>query len=95
MTLNNSFFGGFNPYADIISGDWFFDLYRPHHIVGVYLNGHWLDEAAEKEKIFEPVSDAKLWFAEVDGEKTTIWAQFERNPNNENAEINVRHGFLS
>ncbi|WP_052188275.1 right-handed parallel beta-helix repeat-containing protein [Cellulophaga sp. Hel_I_12] len=91
VTLDNSFFGDFNPYADVIYGDWFFDLDRTHHTGAVYFNGHWLDEAAEKGKIFEPLSDAKLWFAEVNDTTTTIWAQFENvNPNNENVEINVR-----
>ncbi len=36
-------------------------------------------------------SDAPLWFAEVDGSNTTIWAQFPGvNPNEQLVEINVR-----
>ena len=45
-TLPNSFFGAFNPYSDLIRGDWFNPLGRQHHTGAVYLNGDWLDEAA-------------------------------------------------
>ena len=31
VTLPNSFFGGFNPYSDLIRGDWFNPLGRNHH----------------------------------------------------------------
>tara|TARA_R110002111_G_scaffold193097_2_gene259193 strand:+ start:2603 stop:4489 length:1887 start_codon:yes stop_codon:yes gene_type:complete len=91
VKLDNTFFGDFNPYSDVISGDWFFDLDRVHHTGAVYLNGHWIDESGNKEKVFEPISVTQLWFAEVENESTTIWAQFEGvNPNQQNVEINVR-----
>ena len=91
VKLDNTFFGDFNPYSDVISGDWFFDLDRVHHTGAVYLNGHWIDESGNKEKVFEPISVTQLSFAEVENESTTIWAQFEGvNPNQQNVEINVR-----
>ena len=31
LTLPNSFFGRYNPYQDLIAGDWFDDRHRPHH----------------------------------------------------------------
>lgn len=46
VTLPNSFFGDFNPFKDLIHGDWFRDQGRPHHTGAVYLNGEWLVEAA-------------------------------------------------
>ncbi len=49
--LPNSFFGDFNPFDDLISGDWFKNKGRDHHTGAVYLNGNWLGEAAEKEDL--------------------------------------------
>ncbi len=85
--IPNIFFGDFNPYADEVTGDWFNGKGRKHHTGCVYLNGEWLFEAADKEDL----SEKKSWFAEVDDNKTTIWAQFEENdPNKTLVEINVR-----
>ena len=42
VTIPNSLFGDFNPYSDLISGDWFNPKGRKHHTAAVYLNGHWL-----------------------------------------------------
>jgi hypothetical protein len=41
-TLPNTFFGSFNPFAELIAGDWFHANNRSHHAGAVYLNGHWL-----------------------------------------------------
>jgi alpha-N-arabinofuranosidase len=45
VILPNSFFGDFNPYNDIIGGEWYnktkAGLHR--HSGVVYLNGKWLD----------------------------------------------------
>ncbi len=53
-TLPNSFFGKFNPYNDLIHGDWFDPRGRPHHTGAVYLNGDWLTEAAKLEEVLNP-----------------------------------------
>ncbi|MBT7465727.1 MAG: DUF1565 domain-containing protein [Bacteroidetes bacterium] len=94
VEIPNTFFGEFNPYDDLISGDWFNPMNRPHHTGAVYLNGHWLTEGVNLEEVLEPVGETALWFAKVDpaGEgKTTIWAQFIGvNPNEAEVEINVR-----
>jgi alpha-N-arabinofuranosidase len=98
VTLPNSFFGGFNPYSDLIHGDWFEPKGRLHHSGAVYLNGEWLIEAAGLEEVLAPGgavnstrAKALLWFAEVDQTNTTIWAQFKGvNPNEQQVEINVR-----
>lgn len=73
--IPNSFFGGFNPYADLIHGDWFEPKGRPHHTGAVYLDGEWLTEAARLDDVLKPAGAAPLWFAEVGPESTTIWAQ--------------------
>ena len=39
------FSGDFNPYNDLIRGDWFDRKGRDHHTGAVYLNGDWLTEA--------------------------------------------------
>ena len=89
--LPNSFFGSFNPYSDLIHGDWFNPKGRQHHTGAVYLNGDWLTEAATLDDVLKPAAAAPLWFARVDKENTTIWAQFKGvNPNEQEAEINVR-----
>jgi alpha-N-arabinofuranosidase len=76
-TLPNSFFGHFNPYNDVIHGDWFNSRRRQHHTGAVYLNGNWLTEAAQPDDLLKPAGDTPLWFGQVDKENTTIWAQFK------------------
>ncbi len=91
VTLPNSFFGSFNPYNDLIHGDWFEAKGREHHTGAVYLNGHWLTEAAKLDAVLKPAGAHPLWFGRVDPENTTIWAQFQAvNPNEQLVEINVR-----
>ena len=95
VTLPNSFFGGFNPYADLIRGDWFNGRGRQHHTGAVYLNGEWLTEAARLEDVLKggnaDAAKTPLWFAQVDAANTTIWAQFIGvDPNAQLVEINVR-----
>ncbi len=91
VTLPNLFFGGFNPYSDLIHGDWFEAKGREHHTGAVYLNGDWLTEAAKLNDVLKPATARPLWFGQVDQTNTTIWAQFKGiNPNTELVEINVR-----
>ena len=91
VTLPDSFFGSFNPYRDVIHGDWFEALGREHHTGAVYLNGHWLTEAASLEAVLAPMTAHALWFGRVDDQNTTIWAQFKGvDPNEQLVEINVR-----
>ena len=92
VILPNSFFGDFNPFNDLISGDW----YRNHknaknHTGAVYLNGNWLAETVTLADVTKPIDKTPVWFAQVDDKNTTIWAQFKgANPNKENVEVNVR-----
>ena len=45
VTIPNKFFGRFNPYGDLIHGDWFDSHGRQHHTGCVYLSGDWFIEA--------------------------------------------------
>jgi alpha-N-arabinofuranosidase len=91
--LPNRFFGNqnFNPFADEIHGDWFNPKGRKHHTGAVYLNGHWLTEAAKREDVLKPAGKNPLWFGRVDKTTTFILAQFPgADPNKELVEVNVR-----
>jgi len=94
VKIPNDFFGNFNPYSDLITGDWFNPKPkgRKYHTGAVYLNGDWLMEAAKKEEIMKPAEKKNpLWWSEVDSNTTTIWAQFKNvDPNKQTVEINVR-----
>ncbi len=99
-TLPNSFFGSYNPYKDLIVGDWFNGRGRPHHTGEVYLNGKALWEVPLLEGVLhpQPVEDARdrqgstyTWYAESDDRNTYIYANFHgKDPNRELVEINVR-----
>ena len=91
VAMPNNFFGDFNPYKDVIRGDWFNRRGRVHHTGAVYLKGHWLTEAAKLEDVLKPAGDNPLWLAQVDKDTTTIRAQLKGvDPNKEGVEINVR-----
>jgi alpha-N-arabinofuranosidase len=91
VSVPNSLFGAFNPYADEIRGDWFKPKGRKHHTGAVYQNGHWLTEAAKPDEVLAPATKNPLWFATVDDQSTTITAQFPgTDPNADGIEINVR-----
>ena len=92
VVLPNTMFGGFNPYSDVIGGDWFDpQSARQHHTGAVYLDGVWLDEAATVDEVLKPAGAQPLWFGQVDGTGTTIRAQFKgTDPNQRLVEINVR-----
>jgi alpha-N-arabinofuranosidase len=67
VAVPNRLFGDFNPYRDLIHGDWFNPKGRNHHTGAVYLNGHWLTEAAKLEDVLKPVGDAS-GYAPGDGQ---------------------------
>jgi alpha-N-arabinofuranosidase len=91
VNLPNTLFGAFNPYSDLIHGDWFYPRGRQHHTGAVYLNGEWLAEAATLENLYAKPTATPLWFGRVETEHTTLWAQFPGiDPNRECTEINVR-----
>ncbi|MDR1593273.1 MAG: right-handed parallel beta-helix repeat-containing protein, partial [Prevotellaceae bacterium] len=100
VILPNSFFGDYNPYADLIYGDWFDGCGRIHHTGEVFLNNKSLYEKETLDKVRnpeihpgskEPEASKYVWYCESDAENTTIWANFHQyNPNKELVEISVR-----
>ncbi len=91
VSIPNTFFGQFNPYSDLIQGDWFNPRGRVHHTGAVYVDGHWLTEAAVLEDVLKPTGNDPLWFGQVDKTNTAIWAQFKGiDPNEGQVEVNVR-----
>lgn len=100
VVLPEEFFGSYNPYRDVIHGDWFDDRGRRHHTGEVYLNGQPLWEAASLDEVRapRPYPQARrpegallAWYTEAGEKETVIWANFGgKNPNEELVEINVR-----
>lgn len=100
VTLPNTFFGTYNPYKELIAGDWFTDEGWPHHAGEVYFNGHSLYEVSQVGELLaptpaadsrEPKASLWTWYCESDATHTRIYANFHnRNPNRELVEISVR-----
>lgn len=101
VVLNNAMFGDFNPYQEVLNGDWLTKKYgREHHLGEVYVNGKALYEIDSLSKVFQEkpleravdVEGSKYkWYCESNEVTTTIYANFNGvNPNKELVEINVR-----
>ena len=100
VIIPNTFFGDYNPYTNLIYGDWFGNKGRIHHTGEVFLNNKSLYEKETLDKVLNPVvfADSKdpegslyTWYCENDGTNTTIWANFHKyDPNKELVEINAR-----
>lgn len=99
IVLPNSFFGDYNPCADMVYGDWC-NNYGKVHTADLYLNGKSLFEMDRMELVKNPVPYEKTrdkegslytWFCEVSDENTTIWANFQKqNPNQSLTELSIR-----
>ncbi len=88
VTLPNTFFGGYNPYKDVIKGDWFNARGRIHHTGEVYLNGNALFEEVSLDKM---TGKKMSWYCKSDDKNTDIWANFDdSDPNKGLVEINAR-----
>lgn len=100
IVIDNEFFGDFNPFNEVLFGDWLFKSDRVFHLGDVYLNGHSMYEATsidvvrnpkKSETSLEPEFSVYTWYADVDDCNTTIYANFQgENPTKGNVEINVR-----
>jgi len=98
--IPNSFFGSYNPYKEIIYGDWLFTRDKVFHTGEVYLNGKSMYESVLLEGVKNPAEcetsldkpwSVHTWFCAADEKETTIWANFHgEDPRNGNVEINVR-----
>ncbi|MGQ1784612.1 NosD domain-containing protein [Saccharicrinis sp. GN24d3] len=101
VEIENALFGDFNPYQEVIYGDWLTSTSgRDHHLGEVYLNGKALYEINKLSDVLTetPLKNATdtegskyKWYCESNQETTTIYANFKGlNPNKELVEINVR-----
>jgi len=96
----NTLFGDYNPYTDLVEGDWFSPQGISHHTGEVFINGRSLfeqnslegvDQPEEHTRAVDPLASLYTWYSEVGEEYTTFWANFqELDPNEEKIEINVR-----
>ncbi len=68
VTLPNTLFSDFNPYADVIRGDWFEPKGRTHHTGAVYLNGEWLTEAVTLDEVLLPAGTSPAWLDQAGGQ---------------------------
>ncbi len=97
VVIPNEFFRDFNPFNDIIHGEWYatpLDGYN-RHTGAVYLNEEWLSEAFDLDTVLQAAGEDLFWFAEVNAHSTIIWAQFKGvDPNKEQVEINVRQSIF-
>ena len=85
VTIPNSFFGDFNPFSDLIRGDWFNPMGRLHHTGAVYLNEHWLIEAVKLEDVLEPVGKAASSYAAVSNQYLLNLAWLQPDVGSDNA----------
>lgn len=99
-TIPNTLFGDYNPYTEVIGGDWFFEREKTFHTGEVYLYGKSMYEALTLDGVIHPEETPNscdkpgslyTWYCETDNENTTIWANFQgADPRLGNVEINVR-----
>ena len=97
--VKNSMFGSYNPYTEMVCGDWYFAP-TVRHTGSIFLDDRMmyetvsLDECVKGEKdpcSWDPEGSTWKWFTEQDGDDTVIYANFHRlNPNNHKVEIVVR-----
>jgi len=89
--LPGAFFGDYNPYALELSGGWL-NYGKWHHRGDVYLDG---EAFCEKQTPAEVAQAERSWHGRVEGDVTTILANFgQADPNAELAEINVRESLF-
>lgn len=101
VRIPNSYFGDYNPYTDVIHGDWFFaSKDETPHTGEVYLNGRSMLEVFDLSYCMHPVEDKRswdiastnlVWFTAQEDDTTVIYANFGGlDPNRENVEFSVR-----
>jgi hypothetical protein len=99
--IPNSFFGNYNPYKEIIQGDWLYPTNgETFHTGEIYLNGKSMYETSHLDGVKNPVEceqsldkswSTHVWYCEAGDKETAIWANFQgEDPGKDNVEINVR-----
>lgn len=94
--VDNSLFGGYNPYTDEIYGDWYDSLGQTHHTGELFLNGAAMYESSSLPSLLASVppenkDKALRWYAVTEKEKTIFYGDFNGlDPNEHSTEISVR-----
>ena len=99
VRVNNGIFGAFNPYKEMVCGDWYFAP-TVRHTGSVYLNDRAMYETTSLKECMAGKPDpcawnqeeaAYLWYTEQDGNETVLYANFQgKDPNAEKVEIAAR-----
>ncbi len=99
IRVDNSIFGGYNPYTVEVYGDWYFSP-EIRHTGCVYFNDQAMYETQNMEECiagetypcsWEPEKSIYKWHSVQDGNETVIYANFhDADPNANKVEINVR-----
>ena len=97
--VNNGVFGAYNPYKEMVCGDWYFAP-TVRHTGSVYLNDRAMYETTSLKECMAGKPDpcawnqeeaAFLWYTEQDGDETVLYANFQgKDPNAEKVEIAAR-----
>ena len=97
--VNNGIFGAYNPYKEVVCGDWYFSPVI-RHTGSVYLNDLAMYECSSLEECEAGKPDPHawtqeeanyLWYTEQDGDETVLYANFHgKDPNKQKVEISVR-----
>ena len=97
--IDNRLFAGYNPFSEEVGGDWF-QTKRIDHVGEVYINGKAMFEVGSVTEVQNPVPytparepewSVHVWYAKVDPEVTTIYANFGAfDPARETIEVNAR-----
>ncbi|MBO5623925.1 MAG: DUF1565 domain-containing protein, partial [Butyrivibrio sp.] len=100
VRIPNSFFGDYNPYTDVVFGDWFFASLNNPHTGEIYIDNRSMYEVFDLSACMHPQIDKRswdpdftkyVWFTAQEGAETVIYANFDdRDPNEENVEFAVR-----
>ena len=97
--VKNSLFGSWNPYTEMVGGDWYFAP-MVRHTGAVFINDLMMYETVTLEECVKAEPDPAAWnkeestwkwYTEQDGDETVLYANFhDLDPNAENVEIAVR-----
>ncbi len=99
LTVSDEYFGSYNPYKTMLSGDWL-DIVTFGHTGEVFLNGKALYEKKTLEEVKNPVIyegswdkefTKHTWYTCEEPGQTIIYANFQgKDPNEECVELTVR-----
>lgn len=100
VRVPDSFFGEWNPFREVLSGDWFHDNGRDHLVGELFAEGRSLFEVPSRDRVLDPVpwdraldpeASMRTWCCEPGANSVTLIANFQGlDPNKEAVEVSVR-----